>query len=98
MKGILPESIRLRNWKGDFTALNNDAVAASYVWFKEYLGTESCGVRRGYMDLAAVESLLPSQRGDRNNALPARQVIAAVALELWLRVFWRSKEFSSQTA
>jgi asparagine synthase (glutamine-hydrolysing) len=98
MKGVLPESIRLRNWKGDFTALNNDAVAASCSKLKGYLGFASFGVGRGYMDLAAVESRQPNQAGNRNNALPARQVIAAVALELWLRVFWGSKEFNSQIA
>ena len=98
MKGILPEPIRLRKWKADFTALNNDAVEASYAKFKGYLRTESSAVRRGYMDLAAVQSALPIRQGTRNNALPARQVLAAVALELWLRVFWGSKEFNSQTA
>ena len=98
MKGVLPESIRLRNWKGDFTALNNDAVASDYAKFQRYLGPACCAVTNGYLDPMGVQSAFPNRKFDRNNSLPAVQVTAAVALQLWLRVFWGDKEFGSHTA
>jgi asparagine synthase (glutamine-hydrolysing) len=98
MKGVLPESIRLRNWKGDFTALNNDAAACDYPKFQRHLGPACSAVTNGYMDPIGVQSEFPNRKFDRNNILPAVQVTAAVALELWLRVFWGVKEFSSHKA
>ncbi len=98
MKGVLPESIRLRNWKGDFTALNNDAVASDYAKFQRYLGPACSAVTNGYLDPMGVQSAFPNRKFDRNNSLPAVQVTAAVALQLWLRVFWGDKEFGSHTA
>jgi hypothetical protein len=98
MKGALPESIRLRNWKSDFTALNNDAAASDYAKFQGYLGTVCSAITNGYMDPMAVQSEFPNRKFDRNNRLPAVQVVSAVALESWLQAFWGSKEFSSQTA
>jgi asparagine synthase (glutamine-hydrolysing) len=98
MKGVLPECIRLRNWKSDFTALNNDAAASDYAKFQSYLGPACSAVTNGYMDRMAVQSEFPNRNFDRNNSLPAVQVTAAVALELWLRVFGGGKEFSSHAA
>jgi asparagine synthase (glutamine-hydrolysing) len=98
MKGVLPESIRLRKWKGDFTALNNDAAASDYEKFQRYLGSTCAAVTNGYVDPMSVQREFPSPKFDRNDRLPAVQVVAAVALELWLRAFWGSKEFISQTA
>lgn len=87
MKGVLPESIRLRNWKGDFTALNNDAVVSDYDKFRKYLGPNSSAVTNGYVDPKSVHGEFPNQKFDRNDRLPAVQVAAAVALELWLQAF-----------
>jgi hypothetical protein len=88
MKGVLPEPIRLRNWKGDFTALNNDAVANDYSKFQSYLEPSCSAVTNGYLDPIGVQREFPNGKFDRNNRVPAVQVAAAVALELWLRVFW----------
>jgi len=98
MKGVLPESIRLRDWKGDFTALNNDAAASDYAKFQRYLVPACSAVTNGYMDPLGVQSEFPNRKFDRNNSLPAAQVTAAVALELWLRVFGGGKESSSHEA
>jgi len=87
MKGVLPESIRLRNWKGDFTALNNDAVSSHYDKFQKYLGPSSSAVMIGFIDPKSVQSEFPNRKFDRNDRLPAVQVAAAVALELWLQAF-----------
>lgn len=98
MKGILPESIRLRNWKGDFTLLNNEAASSDYPNFQRYLGPDCLAVMTGFMDPIGLQNEFPNRRFDRNNGIPAGQVTAAVALELWLRVFWEGKEFSSLKA
>lgn len=87
MKGVLPESIRLRNWKGDFTALNNDAVASHCDKFQKYLGPNSSVVTHGYVDQKNVQKEFPNQEFDRNDRLPAVQVAAVVALEMWLQAF-----------
>ena len=87
MKGVLPESIRLRNWKGDFTALSNDAVASDYEKFQKYLGPNSSAVVNGYVEPRGVRSAFPNKKFDRNDRLPAVQVLAAVALEVWLQTF-----------
>jgi hypothetical protein len=97
MKGVLPESIRLRNWKSDFTILNNDATANDYEKFQTYLGTGCSAVAKGYMDPIGVQNEFSSWKFDRNSILPAVQVTAAVAFELWLRLFLANNEFSSHT-
>lgn len=97
MKGVLPESIRLRNWKSDFTALNNDAVESDYEKFQTYLGTGCSAVTNGFMDPIGLQSDFSKWKFDQNSILPAVQVTAAVAFELWLRLFWANNEFSSHT-
>jgi asparagine synthase (glutamine-hydrolysing) len=98
MKGTLPDSIRLRHWKGDFTALNNEATANDYQKFLTYLGPACSAVTIGYMDPVVLQREFPNRMFDRNNSLPATQVTAAAALELWLRAFWGEKDFTSHTA
>jgi Asparagine synthase len=98
MRGVLPERIRLRKWKSDFTALNNDAAASDHTKFQSYLGPACSAVANGYMDRTVVQSEFPNRKFDRNNSLPAVQVAAAVGLESWLQTFWGSKESSSHTA
>jgi asparagine synthase (glutamine-hydrolysing) len=87
MEGVLPESIRYRKWKSDFTGLNNDGVASDYSTFRHYLGSACLAVIKGYMDPIGLKHKFPNQKLDRNNRFPAAQVTSAVALEGWLRVF-----------
>ncbi len=91
MKGILPEPIRQRRWKADFTALNNDAVARDYSKFQNYLRFNSLAVAGGYMDRVRVQREFVNPKLDVTDALPAVQASRAVALELWLRVFFRAE-------
>jgi hypothetical protein len=89
MSGILPEAIRQRRWKADFTALNNAAVAASYSEFQGYWQPDCRTSAAGYTDRTILASQLAGDRFDRNNRMPAAQTLDIEALELWLRVFWR---------
>ena len=98
MKGILPESIRLRKWKADFTALHNDAAMSELASFQKNLGPGCSAITKGYMDPIGLQRELPNRRFDRKSILPAAQVTAAIGLELWLRAFWAGKEFGSYPA
>ena len=98
MKDVLPEAIRLRNWKSDFTALNNDAVASDYERFQRSSGPASSAVMNGYFDPTTMKSRFRAGDFDRNHNLPAMQVASALALESWLQAFWGTNEISSQIA
>lgn len=98
MKGILPESIRLRKWKADFTMLHNEAASSELVNFQKNLGPECLAITNGYIDPIGAARVLPNRRFDRTSILPAEQVAAAVALELWLRAFCSDKKLASHPA
>ncbi len=91
MKGILPEAIRQRRWKADFTVLNSDAVARDFSKFQNYLRFNSLAVAFGYMDRAQVQREFVDPKLEVADSLPALQASRAVALELWLRAFFRSE-------
>jgi asparagine synthase (glutamine-hydrolysing) len=98
MKGVLPEAIRLRNWKSDFTALNNDAATSNLAKFQTYFGPGCSAVTNGYIDPIGAQFEFSSWEFDPNSILPAVKVTAAVAFELFLRLFWAGNEFSSHTS
>ena len=91
MKGILPEPIRQRRWKADFNALNSEAVARDFSKFQNYLRFNSMAVACGYMDRVHVQREFVNAKLQVADFLPALQASRAVALELWLRAFFRSQ-------
>jgi asparagine synthase len=89
MCGILPEPIRQRNWKADFTPLVNEAATACAGDLREYLRPDSQAITLGYLDRDFQHAFSRHQAkltGER--ALPASQVNAVIALVLWLQVFF----------
>ncbi len=93
MRGILPESIRERNWKADFTFLPNDAAVNDYPKYQAYLHPGCLGVEFGYLDPIGIQSEFLGQK-DKLTAqtmIPANQLTGTVALELWLRTFFEKK-------
>ena len=91
MKGVLPEAIRLRRWKADFTEYGNAGTAHEYHDIQSYFASDCLAIEFGYVDGDAVkqelEKMKPSVR-DPYNAVPTWRVAALVSLELWLRVFF----------
>jgi asparagine synthase (glutamine-hydrolysing) len=93
MIGILPESIRRRDWKADFTAVASDAAADGYARFREWFGPESRAAACGYIDRAIFlpEFARWQRRLTGSSIQPPNQVSAVVGLEIWLRAFFGSE-------
>jgi asparagine synthase (glutamine-hydrolysing) len=94
MRGVLPESIRERNWKADFTFLPNDAAANGYPRFQAYLEPGCSAVEFGYLDPVVLQSEFSAHKAKLTPKLcaPSDRVIGTVALELWLRSYFQKKD------
>jgi len=90
MRGVLPESIRERNWKADFTFLPNNAAADDYPRFQACLQPGCLGVEFGYLDPIDLQSEFSAHKAKLTpeTSAPADRVTGTVALELWLRAFF----------
>jgi asparagine synthase (glutamine-hydrolysing) len=89
LNGVLPDGIRRRRSKADFTTLNNEALLAERPAMLRLLGRDSVAAQAGLVDAAAIQDSLeglPALVDDRDVTL-GWKITGAVALELWLRVF-----------
>lgn len=86
MQDILPESIRLRNWKADFTSMNDSAASECVRSRRDQAPISGCG--SVCMDSLAVKTLSMDQGFD---SLQVRDAIASRALELWMKSFFGEK-------
>ena len=97
MRGILPEAIRLRRWKADFTEFVNEGTAHEYDEFQRFFESDCLAVEFGYVDGDAVRHALEEMKPnvhDAYSAVPTWRVAALVSLELWLQVFFGQKSIS----
>jgi len=88
--GTMPEAIRTRRWKADFTALNNDAVAEECGKIRQILAPGCQSARLGLVDAAAVRrdlEPLTARIGQADNAALGWRIARLAGLELWLREF-----------
>jgi asparagine synthase (glutamine-hydrolysing) len=91
MRGILPEAIRNRRWKADFTAFGNQAVAAEYPVIVDLLTRDSCAVRAGLVDPSIVErelAVFKTRLSQTETAVAGWRMAELAGLELWLREFF----------
>ena len=87
----LPEAIRNRRTKADFTAINNRAVVAELPFIRTLFSEGACSVEAGLVDGDAVHAQLAAfggRLGESDNALARRLVIGLGSLELWMREFF----------
>lgn len=93
MRGTLPEAIRQRGWKADFTALNSGAAAQGYSRFIKYLQPDCLGAQFGFFDPKTLQCSFADQQAKLSdeNKTPAVQINVAVGLELWLRAFFQNR-------
>ena len=93
MRGVLPESIRERKWKADFILLLNDAVANDYAKFQERLHPGCCGVEFGYLEPIGLQSEFSAHKAELTlkASAPTDRVTGTVALEVWLRTFFKKR-------
>jgi hypothetical protein len=89
MRGVLPESIRTRATKADFTGFVNRGVAQDAATIARTLDHDSLALRLGYFD---PDELVPAVRKlaaglSRDDCLDSWDLADAFGLEVWLRVF-----------
>ncbi len=89
MRGILPESIRGRTWKSDFSAFVNTGLADDARTILRTLHAECLGVRFGYLDRARLEPSLArlAQTLNGPDCAASWELADTYSLEMWLQVF-----------
>jgi len=98
--GILPESIRERNWKADFTFLPNDAATNDYPRFQSHLQSDCLGVKFGYLDPTGLQREFSAHKAELTpyKSAPSDRVTGTAALELWLKRFFGKKPSNAISA
>lgn len=89
MRGILPDSIRARTWKSDFSAFVNAGLADDASTILRALHAECLGVRFGYFDRARLEPALAalSRVLEGPDCVASWDLADTYSLEMWLQVF-----------
>jgi asparagine synthase (glutamine-hydrolysing) len=89
MRGVLPEPLRQRTWKADFSRVVNRGVAQDLSDITRALSPQSLGVRLDYLDAArlgpAVAQLSLSLA--ESDCLDSWELADLFGLEVWLQVF-----------
>jgi len=88
--GVLPDAIRRRTWKADFTSLVNEGIARDLDRVSECLGADAMAVRLGYLRADPLaEHLRGLRRGVRGESCEAAWDLSDLfGLELWLQRFF----------
>ena len=89
MRGVLPDTVRERAWKADFTDVVNDGVARDRRAIADALGPDCHGVRRGYLDAGRLgpEVARLSTGSAGADSVDSWELADLFALEIWLQVF-----------
>lgn len=91
---ILPEAIRNRRWKADFTAFHLQAVLREYTAMAHLLTRDCLSVRAGFVDGNLVErdvEKLKKQIVRAGDTMAAWQLTSLASLEIWLRHFFQDR-------
>jgi asparagine synthase (glutamine-hydrolysing) len=96
MRGILPDSIRARVWKSDFSAFVNQGVRDDVETILATMSADCLGVRFGYLDRSRLAPelarLADTSRDDE--CTDSWDLADTYGLEMWLRVFWGPRQES----
>nr|UXE46010.1 asparagine synthetase [glutamine-hydrolyzing] 3 [uncultured bacterium] len=89
MRGILPETIRARTWKADFSTLVTDGISKDLEHIAGVLSPRSAAARMGYLRADHLgEEIARLTRGlERGNSLDSWDLADMFGLELWLQLF-----------
>ncbi len=90
MTGILPDAVRARTWKADFTAEVNRGLGRDLDRVRSLLSHGSLAARLGYLDERRLAAALPGLTAELEgpDALATWDLTDLFALETWLRVFF----------
>jgi asparagine synthase (glutamine-hydrolysing) len=97
MQGILPEAIRQRRSKGNYTPSATDGLDIVYPRIKELVQTGGMAVRGGFIRQGELAAEFEKQRkrlqkGDESAGYAYRNLLYLWGLELWLRAFLKESE------
>jgi asparagine synthase (glutamine-hydrolysing) len=89
MRGILPEAIRARKWKADFSQVVNGGVAADAGAIRQILTRNASSVAYNYLDPGTLETAVSRlTAGTQADCVDSWDVADLVGLEIWLQVFF----------
>lgn len=89
MRGVLPDPVRARTWKADFTAMVNQGVDRDKAVIVQAMTTDCLGVRAGYLDAGRLATEVARLSADLRRAdnLSSWELADLYGFEVWLRVF-----------
>jgi asparagine synthase (glutamine-hydrolysing) len=89
MRGVLPEPVRARKWKTDFSWAANEGMVRDLRQIRAHISGASAAVRAGYVDegrlAAALPGLVAELQGPECQAM--WDLVDLFGLETWLRLF-----------
>lgn len=90
MRGVLPDSIRARTWKSDFTQFVNHGLSDDAAAILQTMNAASLGVRFGYLDAKrlAPEVTHLTKALSATDCINSWELADTYGLEMWLQVFW----------
>ena len=91
LTGILPEAIRNRRWKADFTAVYNQGARHDHASVVRLLSRECLSARSGFVDGSVLEESIgefATALARDESATAGWQLSDLAGLELWLRHFF----------
>ena len=90
LAGVLPDAIRARRWKADFSEPVNRGAARDLATARELFASGARAVARGYVDGlrvgAALDRLAPLLQGP--DCAASWELADLIGLEFWLEVFF----------
>jgi asparagine synthase (glutamine-hydrolysing) len=90
MQGVLPERVRTRTWKANFSLAVNQGVGRDLPLIKRALSHQSLSVRLGYVDGGRLAAELPRLTAglSRSDCVDSWALADLFGLEVWLQVFF----------
>jgi hypothetical protein len=94
--GILPEAVRNRRWKADFTAFHNDALVREHDAYAHLLSGDCLIGQTGLVDRAVLdESVAATTITHNDTALPGSALSDLAGMELWFQSFFGNTPHAS---
>jgi len=89
MAGVLPETVRLRTWKSDFSYFVNSTLKREFQQLKSLFGPNAMVFEYGLLDRNRTQRLVEqlSSGANAEDCHVAWDVSDLAALEVWLRIF-----------
>ena len=97
MAGVLPEPVRARTWKADFSTTMNRGIGQDLERVSARLTNDALSVRLGYVDQGRLVAALPGLARELEGpaCLATWDLADLFALEVWLRVFFGGQPASA---